>query len=301
MEKRYQVFVSSTFNDLFEERNQVSQTIMKCGCFPAGMELFPAIDDSQFEFIKQIVDESDYYILIIGGRYGSVSEDGISYTEKEFDYAIEKKIPVLVFLHANPEEIPLGKSERGDIQIAKLNNFRIKAASGRLVKFFKNADSLAKEVATSLPLTIKLHPGRGWIRAEPEALSAGSQLSLKRTIDDYLQEDFPIFYRDISMNQDDNFINLPDQVFVTTLKSFLLFVGPTLLGLVSETSIQTFFDVFIAKKMNLEEVEVRTSSVAHAKAKLSALKIIYTEIANHVYFWGLTNLGKEKMDEFLLD
>ena len=45
MEKRYQIFVSSTFADLQEERQQVIQALMEMDCIPAGMELFPAADE----------------------------------------------------------------------------------------------------------------------------------------------------------------------------------------------------------------------------------------------------------------
>jgi len=99
MDKRYQVFVSSTYADLKEERSKVIQTIMELDCIPAGMELFPSIDEEQFNFIKKVIDDCDYYLLIIGGRYGSVSEDGVSFTEKEFDYAKEKGIKILAFVH----------------------------------------------------------------------------------------------------------------------------------------------------------------------------------------------------------
>jgi hypothetical protein len=87
VEKRYQVFVSSTYADLKEERQHVTQALMEMDCIPAGMELFPATDEEQWEFIKRIIDDCD--LLIIGGRYGSTTDEGISYTEKEYDYAVE--------------------------------------------------------------------------------------------------------------------------------------------------------------------------------------------------------------------
>jgi hypothetical protein len=88
MDKRYQIFISSTFTDLQEERAKVQQAVMELECIPAGMEAFPAIDEEQFEFIKKVIDDCDYYLLVIGGRYGSVSEEaGLSYTEMEYDYA----------------------------------------------------------------------------------------------------------------------------------------------------------------------------------------------------------------------
>ena len=112
MEKRYQVFVSSTFADLQDERKKVIQTLLELDCIPAGMELFPATDEDQFEFIKRIIDDCDYYLLIIGGRYGSVTSEGISYTELEYEYALESGLKVIALLHEKPEQIPNGKSEQ---------------------------------------------------------------------------------------------------------------------------------------------------------------------------------------------
>jgi hypothetical protein len=74
-DKRYQVFVSSTFLDLKDERQAVIQAIMEMDCIPAGMELFPAIDEAQFAFIKKIVDDCDYYVIILAARYGSSAHE----------------------------------------------------------------------------------------------------------------------------------------------------------------------------------------------------------------------------------
>ena len=90
MEKRYQVFVSSTYADLQEERRNVIQTLMEMDCIPSGMEIFPAADEVQWEFIKKVIYDCDYYVLIIGGRYGSITPEGISYTEKEYDLSVTK-------------------------------------------------------------------------------------------------------------------------------------------------------------------------------------------------------------------
>ncbi|MCD8450469.1 DUF4062 domain-containing protein [Tenacibaculum dicentrarchi] len=165
MNKRYQVFISSTYADLKEERAKVIQTIMELDCIPAGMEIFPAIDEEQFEFIKKVIDDCDYYLLIIGGRYGSLSEEGISYTEMEYDYAISKGIKIIAFVHSKPEEIPLGKSEKDSDLRQKLQEFRNKVSTNRLIKFWSNPNELPGLVALSLSKTIKTYPAIGWIRA----------------------------------------------------------------------------------------------------------------------------------------
>jgi len=79
--KRLQVFVSSTYTDLKEERQAAVSAILTAEHIPAGMELFTAGDESQMDVIKQWIDESDVYLLILGGRYGTIEpKSGKSYT-----------------------------------------------------------------------------------------------------------------------------------------------------------------------------------------------------------------------------
>jgi len=163
MDKRYQVFVSSTFLDLEKERGRVLQTLMEMDCIPAGMELFPAADEEQLEFIKKVIDDCDYYIVIVGGRYGTPTVDGISFTEKEYDYAVSLK--VIALLHEHPEELPAKNSEWDPETMRKLRAFRDKLAKGRLVKTWNRGDELPGLVALSLQKTIKSFPAVGWIRA----------------------------------------------------------------------------------------------------------------------------------------
>ncbi|BEL85356.1 MULTISPECIES: DUF4062 domain-containing protein [Serratia] len=165
MDKRYQVFVSSTFTDLEDERKHVIQTLMEMDCIPAGMELFPAIDEEQWEFIKRIIDDCDYYLLIIGGRYGSVADDGLSYTEKEFDYAVSKGLKVIVLVHENPGQLPVDKSELNPDSREKLASFIAKASDGRLRKTWASVKDLPGLVALSMTKTIKTYPATGWVRA----------------------------------------------------------------------------------------------------------------------------------------
>ncbi|HEX3857636.1 MAG TPA: DUF4062 domain-containing protein [Verrucomicrobiae bacterium] len=165
MDKRYQVFVSSTYADLKQERQRVIQALMEMDCIPAGMELFPAADDEQWAFIKRIIDDCDYYLIIIGGRYGSLTPEGISYTEKEFNYALERGLKIIALLHEEPDSIPVNKSDIDPVLRQKLKAFRDKVATNRLVKFWKTADELPGMVALSLSKTIKTYPAVGWVRA----------------------------------------------------------------------------------------------------------------------------------------
>ena len=99
MNKKLQVFVSSTYTDLKEERQAAVEAILDAGHIPAGMELFKAGNRSQLETIYKWIDESDVYMLILGGRYGSIEEEsGLSYTELEYRYALSKSMPVFAIV-----------------------------------------------------------------------------------------------------------------------------------------------------------------------------------------------------------
>jgi hypothetical protein len=164
MDKRYQVFVSSTYTDLKEERQQVMQALMEMDCIPAGMELFPAADEEQWQFIKKVIDDCDYYLVIIGGRYGTVTNDGISFTEKEYNYARSKNLKIVALIHEMPDELPAKFVEADSDLKNKLQAFRDKISKGRLVKFWNNTEQLIGLVALSMQKTIKMYPAKGWVR-----------------------------------------------------------------------------------------------------------------------------------------
>jgi len=169
MEKRFQVFVSSTYTDLIDERQKVFHTLMEMGCIPAGMELFSAADEDQFEFIKKIIDDCDYYLLMIGGRYGSLAEDQFSFTEKEFDYAISIGLKVVVLVHSSPESIPSGKTDQNPKLKQKLEAFKKKAMTGRMVDFWDDAKDLPGRVSINVNKAMRMYPAEGWVRGNQVA------------------------------------------------------------------------------------------------------------------------------------
>jgi hypothetical protein len=166
MEKRYQVFVSSTFQDLQEERTEVIQALLELDCFPAAMELFPAANDEQWEWIKKIIDDSDYYVVIVAGKYGSISEKtGLSYTRMEYQYAIESGKPVIGFLYENSENLPANKYETDPDRREKLEEFK-EIIKSKLCKFWSNPSDLGAKVSRSLTQLINRYPATGWVRAD---------------------------------------------------------------------------------------------------------------------------------------
>jgi hypothetical protein len=165
MDKRYQVFLSSTYTDLQIERQHVMQALLELDCIPSGMELFPAADEDQWSLIKQVINDCDYYVVIVGGRYGSVGKDGKSYTQLEYEYAVSKDKPVLAFLHKNPGLIPADKSEESPEGKLKLKSFR-ELAEKKMCRYWSSPEELGSVVSRSLVKLMKSKPAVGWVRAD---------------------------------------------------------------------------------------------------------------------------------------
>ena len=167
MDKKYQVFISSTYKDLVEARAKVRDAILSMYHFPVGMELFGAANESQWQIISETIDSSDYYVLIIGQRYGStvpkgLPDAGMSYTEKEFRYAVKVGIPILAFLI--DDDVPVKPQFMEKENIDKLAAFKELAKTGRNVVWWKTTDDLAQKVTAALYNQIARTERPGWIR-----------------------------------------------------------------------------------------------------------------------------------------
>ncbi|MFZ5738069.1 MAG: DUF4062 domain-containing protein [Pseudomonadota bacterium] len=185
LDKVHQVFVSSTFDDLKDERQQVTNALAKAGHIAAGMELFPATDQQQLQYIQRVIDRSDYYVVIVGGRYGSEASNGFSFTENECDYARSKGLPILAFLPADPANITAGKTDSDPSKIAKLNAFKSKLKTGRIVEFWNNSTDLCMKVVIAVGQSINLFPTIGWIRGDqaidPKVLQEAERLRIENS------------------------------------------------------------------------------------------------------------------------
>jgi hypothetical protein len=186
MKRKLQVFVSSTFTDLIEERQAAVAAILKAGHIPAGMELFTAGDLSQMEVIKRWIDESDVYMLILGGRYGSVEPTtNLSYTELEYDYAREQGKPlfaVVVDDAALEDRVKrVGRSCIEQDNPKSLAEFRSKVLKNISAFFSDNKDIklCVHEVLADLALKSDL---KGWVSAAeiPDTKSLNNEIAALR-------------------------------------------------------------------------------------------------------------------------
>lgn len=161
----YQIFISSTFEDLKEHRKALIDEILRLGHIPSGMELFSAGDLDEFEVIKRAIDQSDIYIVLLGAMYGSIrdgSNPPLSYTQMEYEYArnVAKK-PCLTFLldeadfTKRRQEITYTNEPDAQFQDSLLA-FRREAKRGQIVDFFpmKNPSKLVVSFQSALLKTL---------------------------------------------------------------------------------------------------------------------------------------------------
>ena len=184
IDKKYQIFVSSTYEGLQTERQEVMHALLELDCIPSGMELFPAANEDQWTLIKGVIDYCDYYMVIIGGRYGSIGPSGISYTEMEYRYAAEIGKPIIAFLHKDPGNIPKNKSEKSQEGQQKLEDFK-NLTKQKMVKYWESPKDLGSVVSRSLIVLQRTHPGIGWVRGDqvPSKEASMEILNLKKEIE----------------------------------------------------------------------------------------------------------------------
>lgn len=164
MTNKYQIFISSTYQDLKEERDQVIKAVLEMGHIPVGMEMFSAADEEQWAIIARQIEESDYYVLLVAHRYGSTTAEGLSYTEKEYGYAVAKGVPVLGFVLDDSAPWPKDKHESESKGQKRLQEFK-KKVKGRLIQFWKTKEELHGRVSISLSKAFTAYPRIGWARA----------------------------------------------------------------------------------------------------------------------------------------
>lgn len=173
MNKKLQVFVSSTYTDLIEERQAAVEAILDAGHIPAGMELFKAGNESQLKTIYKWIDESDVYMLILGGRYGSVEvKSGKSYTQLEYEYALNRNIPVFAvvlskdFLTSKINSLGLEKTMEQDYP-DKHKSFKTIVMS-KIIREVDDCKDIKITIHSTLNEFINEYDLTGWVRNSNE-------------------------------------------------------------------------------------------------------------------------------------
>lgn len=205
--RKFSVFISSTYEDLKEERQAIVGVALESGFIPIGMEQFHAVPESQWNVITKMIDECDFYLLIIGGRYGSIDASvDKSYTEKEYEYAKSKGLPILVFIK-KPDTITEDKKDEDDgkydkyEKMKRLDAFReMVKDDGNTVDFFENVDELKYVSSQSFKNTIPYADSKaGWVRYKDVIDVINEEAEGRKIVNTELKEQQQKVLRDIKI------------------------------------------------------------------------------------------------------
>lgn len=319
--KKYQVFISSTYADLTEERKKILDVLFMADCIPAGMEAFVAADTEQFEVIKQVIDLCDYYVLIIGKRYGSIHPGtGKSYTEMEYDYAIEQGIPVLVFAIDENIELASDKVETDKSKIEKLKMFRTKAMTNRLASIWATPEDLTGKLAISIMKARTEIKRPGWQRAvdfdeaslrreimelKNENKKLADDLKAAREEISFLTEETDIAFEDCKVKIEYHYQS-QSGLRAGSLNVSLQDLFITIATEMMEVSIvEPLVEKAIKVKFLFGKRESRLDDKQFVKKMLNqyrALNLVcsYWNNDNRELYWGLTNKGRKVRDDTIL-
>ncbi|MFZ2958931.1 MAG: DUF4062 domain-containing protein [Candidatus Ozemobacteraceae bacterium] len=168
LKKKLQVFISSTYTDMLAERQAAVEAVLRAGHIPAGMELFAAGDETQLETIRRWIDDSDVFMLILGGRYGSIEpKSGKSYIELEYEYAVDKRKPLFAAVINKPyltAKVKLvGPDAMEELNGHLLNTFK-NLVTQKTCRFFEDMNGLKLIVIESLTNFVLNDALSGWVR-----------------------------------------------------------------------------------------------------------------------------------------
>ncbi len=143
--------ISSTSLDLPEHRKQVIEACLRQGFHPIAMEHLPACNIGPTVVDTEMLDQADVYIGIYAWRYGEVPKgQTISYTEMEFNRAVELGIPILVFTIHDDHPLTIKMVETDTVAQKKLGDLKKRACDGRIRAEFKSPDDLRAAVIDAL-------------------------------------------------------------------------------------------------------------------------------------------------------
>jgi hypothetical protein len=267
-----------------------------------------------------VIDECDYYLLIVGARYGSTDEEGVSFTEREFNYARSIGKMVIALLHNDIENLPMKNFDADPSLKIKLDTFRDKVKSGRMVRYWNNRDQLIAAIMQAIVKAINTYPATGWIRGDAAASDEIMQQFMHlRTTYDELATQYNALLSENSAKLE-GLASLNDVFLIRfrytfghfghtkqsgelkiTWAEILKIVGPDLYSPVAPAVINNNIRIYIYDlNRDRTSISVNQGDADTIKVHLSALGLIKIEAANSksggvAEFVSLTEKGRSEL------
>ncbi len=143
-------FLSSTCEDLQEYRDMAYETIEGPSWHCVRQEDFGAVDNVPVTECRRRVQDCELLVCLVGPRYGSCPKGSDkSFTEHEYEAALEDDIPRLVFMTA--DDFPLrGDLRETDDMHGRQQDFRERVQDDRVIDKFGTPDELGRKIAIAV-------------------------------------------------------------------------------------------------------------------------------------------------------
>ncbi|MCU4324568.1 MULTISPECIES: DUF4062 domain-containing protein [Acinetobacter] len=330
LDKRYQVFISTSGSEMQPERIILSQTLVGMGFFSWGLEQRNPLSTA---FARRQIDDCDYVVILLGSQYGEQSVSGVGYMHLEYIYALTKQKPIIVFMHDDPaSREPSLHDAKAELR-EKFNDFR-KLLQNEVDQVFtyRSLRDLEMAVRLNMPQMLERYPVTGWVRPqnaqalhdEIDQLKARiAQMEAeagKREPDPFLSlpkvsmhEIFSFEYR-MHAYQDGNFKELKIQKKLTWAE---------LLAILGSTFVNPTPEEFFSKRLNeylnetgLEDARIempRAHAVARAQMNIRALHSLKMQMRQNDWIvptgrddrqrllWQITAKAQKLIESNLLD
>ena len=330
LDKRYQVFISTSGSEMQPERIVLAQTLVGMGFFSWGLEQRTPLSTA---FARRQIDDCDYVVILLGSAYGEQSVSGVGYMHLEYIYAVTKQKPIIVFMHEEPSARDGALHDDKPELREKFQEFR-KLLQNEVDQVFtyRSMRDLEMAVRFNLPQMLERSPVLGWVRPQniqvlqdeiDHLKSKLEQLETeagKREVDPFLSlpkvsmhEPFSFEYR-MHAYQDGNFKELKIQKKLTWAQ---------LLSILGTTFVHPTPEEFFSKRMNeyLNETGIQDARVemprahagARAQIKIRAVHSMKMQVRQNEWIiqsgrddrqrmlWQITPKAQKLMESNLLD
>ena len=145
------VFISSTAIDLPEYRKAAIHACQRLGFVPLCMEEFPPDPRDAVSVCLEHVGEANAYLGIYAYRYGFVPDGSeISLTEMEYQRALERGLPVLIFV-VDPDFPWLPSQIEKGLGAERLEKFKIEIGRRHVFRKFREVHGFREDLLIFLP------------------------------------------------------------------------------------------------------------------------------------------------------
>tara|TARA_B100000614_G_scaffold174260_1_gene155632 strand:- start:23381 stop:24400 length:1020 start_codon:yes stop_codon:yes gene_type:complete len=188
VDKRYQVYISTTYPDMQSARQALMLPLLDLGLMPMGMDMHSGESHNLMPVVQRMIDDSDYFVILLGGRYGTLSPLGLSYTHREYIFAATKRKPVVSFIHDDPLNLPPDIREPTREGQVRRDDFARLLENKTLSFRWRDESDLRERVARVMPDVMRQYPAPGWVQAGAGGIEDPAGRDLRRRVTELEKE-----------------------------------------------------------------------------------------------------------------